>query len=366
MIYDIDYKLEQLQGIEENVQDFRDYVAETEARRPKNYLAAHFSREVMPYLPDSVFHLVNKWETPDHVKIASMTTFRHQGRPSVASISQKGTVVFRDLATGRKYDAFDVRKGAVNHVDLSPDGSIMVGGGLGCVVELYTPGEEFRRRLGVKATDPFLETERDPYCAQHRTRYADHQSAITAVRFTTNRRLVTGGENGGVLLWDLKEDYPIGTWYGGRLLTSLDARSKLIVTASTLGHTTVIDPLTKKGHVMSLKGRSQIVKFMPSGYCVVSVSDEGVTLWDLRSRSAIQRYSLLPGNFVSAFALSESGRLGVIGTEKGKLVPLDMVYGSTVSSLQGHMGPVTGLGIVGSYVVSSGFDGIVKTFVLDQ
>ncbi|MBI4569732.1 MAG: DUF4062 domain-containing protein [Planctomycetes bacterium] len=195
------------------------------------------------------------------------------------------------------------------------------------------------------------------------------------------RRVVTGGGDGTVRIWDLDSGQQIGCPLGGGdtkglfgevLAVSVTPDGLRAVSGGDDGTVRLwdLDSRQQIGH--ALEGHRDgvnAVAVTPDGRLAVSGSDDHtLRVWDLGTGEA--RATLKgPGAVVSSVAVTPDGRRAVSGGGDAKVQVWNLASGQQVGMpLKGYDGPVIALSVTpdGRRAVSGGFDGKVRVWDLDS
>jgi WD40 repeat protein len=187
-----------------------------------------------------------------------------------------GTLRLWDLERGREARHFTEHKRWVMSVAFTPDGRRAVSGGLDGGARLWdvASGREFKGHLDGGMFERFWASLRGPAVP----RFNGHAQAVTSAAFDpTGRRLVTGGIDRTLRLWEVDSGKEVRRFAG-----------------HTMGVTTL---------ALSADGRRAV-----SGSL-----DKSVRLWDVDTGEELQRFTG-HGDVVSGVAFSPDGRLILSGS----------------------------------------------------
>ena len=201
---------------------------------------------------------------------------------------------------------------------------------------------------------------------------AGHTGSIHGVGLAGKNTLVTGGENGELLLWDLAARKKIGMLgktrhalhslavsHNGKLVASGGGEWK----ETTAGELRLWDLETRK-ELVALKGHRRLilgVAFSPNDQLLAAVDFSGdLHVWNLATQKPI--VTLYQENPAGAVSFSPDGKLLVVGDYKGRLNVWDTTHWLDEGVVRGHPGGVMWLKYSpkGNMLASAGWDGSVK------
>ncbi|HSQ68442.1 MAG TPA: TIR domain-containing protein, partial [Steroidobacteraceae bacterium] len=201
----------------------------------------------------------------------------------------------------------------------------------------------------------------------------DAQEGISSVDFSPDgKRIVSGGWDGTVRLWDVDSAAAIGTPFQGHsgsvesVAFSQDGRR--IASGSADGTARLWDAESGAAISVPLEGHKGVVTsvaFSPDGERIVSGGRDGtVRLWDGENGALIGAPLEGHQSLVRSVAFSPDGKRIVSGGEDGTMRLWDAASGAAIGApLEGHEHPVVGsvaFSPDGERIVSGGDDGTVR------
>ena len=232
-----------------------------------------------------------------------------------------------------------------NSVGFSPDGKRLVSGGNDGSVRLWD-AEEGSEILVLKG----------------------HEDWVRSVGFSPDgKRLVSGGDDGTVRLWDAEDGSEILVLKGHeREVQSVgfSPDGKRLVSGGSDGTVRLWD-VEDGSEILVIKGHEILVRsvgFSPDGKRLVSGGDDGtLRLWDAEDGSEIL---VLKGHedWVRSVGFSPDGKRLVSGGDDGTVRLWDAEDGYEILVLKGHERGVLSVGFSpdGKRLVSGGYDGTVR------
>jgi DNA-binding beta-propeller fold protein YncE len=208
--------------------------------------------------------------------ISRSVSFSPDGR-WVLSSTHGGTVTVRDAESAQVIREFPRVRGNVFAAIFSPDGA-----------RVFAINDRAPARLLDVATGVELKT-------------FDHPARDAA--FVDGELVLTAGEDGKLVLWELAS---------GRAVRTFEGHGRLV------------------HHVRAIGGRA-----------VTSGSDQAIRVWDVATGEAVSAWPQQDG--VSSMALAPHGEQILLGHDHGKIRLLDVASGSEVRAFEGHAGSVYGL-----------------------
>jgi WD40 repeat protein/Tfp pilus assembly protein PilF len=240
-----------------------------------------------------------------HAGPASCLVFGIDGKQLVTG-GNDGTIRLWDVETGNELQAIQAHQHGVRSLAISPDGRLLCSTGY---------------------SDPVIRVW-DSDSGRKIAELPSQAKPVNHVSFGRNGRLVSGGEDGAVVLWDVG---------GAREISRLDAGMAVYVAALS-----------------------------PDGRWLAAGGFGAVTLWDLSETGKQPRTLRGHHSFVNALAFSLSGkRLASAGSE-GAVKIWDVGEDKAVGTLKGHTASVKSIAFSphGWSLVSSSMDGSVRLWDL--
>jgi WD40 repeat protein len=256
-----------------------------------------------------------------------------------------------DLATGREVRALCEQGAEVYALAVSPDGRTLATGTDANDVLLWD--------VGTGARGAALQGHRD---------------SVRQLAFVPEPRLlVSGGDDRSLLVWDLerREVATVLTGYPEPLTAvSVVAGGREVATASALG-TVRIWSLRPGATVRRLEGHARWVRGLavsPDGQVLTSASQDGVVIrWSSGTGDLLRRDAVPPA---TAFAVSASGRAGLVGGEAGEVARWDAASGASaiLDGPRAHGGMVRGVAVSpdGTRGISASEDMTLAVWDLDR
>ncbi|MFC9333024.1 TIR domain-containing protein [Arthrobacter sp. NPDC057009] len=203
---------------------------------------------------------------------------------------------------------------------------------------------------------------------------AGHKDAVTSVAFSPEgRHVVSGGDDGTLRLWDVKT----GRAFGDPLTGHKDAVTSVafsrdgghMVSGGDDGTLRLWDVKTGRALGKPLTGHKDAVTsvaFSPDGRRILSgSSDATLRLWDAKTVRAFGEPLTGHKEAVTSVAFSPDGRRALSGSRDAMVRPWDSTTGRAAGKpMQGHKGTVTSVAFSpdGRRAVSGGADGTVRVW----
>jgi WD40 repeat protein len=285
---------------------------------------------------------------------------------------EDGTLQLRDATTLQPIGAATRHPGAVHGIGFSPDGARLATGGDDGAVHLYSAANlrpiAAPSRVDAGGVPPLAQAGAVPP--------ALHASAVHSIAFSPdNSRLVSGGDDGALHLWDARTGEPLGQpWRAdsGLILgVAFSADGARIVSAGTdaggeaaaslvwdLNGGRPLGPL-----IDAVPGAVNCVAVDPKGHLVALGLDDGsVEFWSLDSRRRVGRSAQSQGGPISSLAFSPDGGRIVAGGYDGIRL-WDAQQGTAIAAIHdGHQDFVEAIAFSpdGERIVAGSADGTLR------
>lgn len=292
---------------------------------------------------------------------------RHQWGASAVAVAADGRTVATggedrllrlwELPSFKARSTFTGHRCAINGVDIAPDGTRVLAT-TGISSGPYAEGGE--RRVVVWNTSGGAEV----------LRLGDQAEDWTvAGQFVGSSRFALLGQYKAVTLWDLDRRQelrayiaPTGLGWAGKIGVSADRKSVFASTVTDEATRLHIWDYETGEHLRVLphtSGTISAIVSCPDNRRLALVSTDGsVRLWDYRTGDELDPIRI-PRNSVTSAAWADAEVL-VIGCEDGTLHWFDTDTGSEMRSGSGHFGPITGVAVTPTVVISTGADGSLR------
>lgn len=309
-------------------------------------------------------------------KIMTMCTF-HQGsgrNPCIATTTQDGTVICWD-ASGQKFEMMRVGKGNLMSINANKSGNVLATGGLNCMVELYSVGEELRFLCGDDQPAfqfPAQTVGSIPPGQPHQFRMAlgETNGAVSGLEFLTDNTLAAVSQNGKLLVYDIQSRVPIISHLYPAPINCISSINEFVFcTAAQDGCLKVWD--TRQKHLDEAVKVSDTwlpisgIKLMPESNSVLLSELNRLHLLDLRAGVTVEKYETTSG-IMNAFDVSPSGRVAICGLDSGILYSLDLLANKRIAQLDHRKDQVSGISIIDDKVFCSSWDGVLSGYKPQQ
>jgi RNA polymerase sigma factor (sigma-70 family) len=234
-----------------------------------------------------------------------------------------------------------------------------------CLAAAFSPDARHVATAGVFEDDKRKIAELKP---RGRTvELAGHKGDVASLAFSPDGRLLAGGEDGAIRLWDAATGKPVGKPRPcGRTPASLSFSSDGKKLACAAGTILLQEPLTGK-NLLDLPGHAAAVRcvaWSPDGRTIASAgSDQVVYLWDVRTARPVLRL-LDPAGPVTSVAFSPDGKALVTGQvgPQGALRLWNASSGKLVQTIPAHRGGALAVAFdpTGKTFASGGADGTAR------
>ena len=206
--------------------------------------------------------------------------------------------------------------------------------------------------------------------ARREKRFADHDSAVSAVAFHPDGRHALSASDDGVLhLWDLEAGRKVEQFRGhtARILgLAVEAKGRWVATASWDRTVRLWDLEGRRAsHVLKgHKGPVNSVAFSGDGERVVSAGHDGtIRLWQ-RATGRLERAAYKHGWGINVIRRLDGGEEYLFGALNGTAAVFDLAAGRVVHELAVHEKPVLAVAAVGQpgLVAVGGGDGRISVY----
>jgi len=253
-------------------------------------------------------------------------------KATLVSASSDGKLIVWDGPSTNKTAAFTLKSTWVQCTAFSGGGGFVAAGGLDNAVSVYN-----MRAPKDAAARPYRELQ-------------SHTGYIAALRFISERQLLSGSGDGTCILWDLETSNKLMTFSGHDadvLCLALSADKNTFITGSVDGTAKLWDVRTGRcsqtflfdDPVQNLPGDVNAISYLgPSGnFFVTGSEDSKIRMFDIRSFAQLGSFSRPDLNLsCRSLAPSPSGRLVFAAYDHMHLQAWDVLKGERVAALPGH------------------------------
>ena len=263
----------------------------------------------------------------------------------LASAGDDGSIVLRDVRSGRVTLRLDGHRDAVTTLAFSPDGKLLASGSYDRSVRLWNVANG--RAMGT------LE---------------GHSNWVFSVAFSADgKSLASAGHDQIVRVWDVSSGQEIRSLAGHAASVRAVAFSPDGSQLASAGADRVVAlwnlvdgrPIARlEGH----RGTVRAIAFSPDGQTLASAGEDGeARLWDAvnhRERAALTGH----GDMLTCLAISPGGQTLATGSLDATVKLWDLSSGRERATLQGHHDGVSALAFApgARRLVSAGFDGSIR------
>jgi WD40 repeat protein len=197
-----------------------------------------------------------------------------------------------------------------------------------------------------------------------RARPSGHTSGVRSIAYSPDgATFVSGAADGSAILWESSTGTEIRRLHGHDGAVDGVAFSPDGQTLATIGadHRIVLWRVGDFGRITELAGhggRDAEVTFTPDGRWLVSAGDDGgVVVWDLTTGTRLR--SIDTGQPLNSVAVSPDGALVAAGGQGFQVLVWDLRNGRQVATLRGHTAVVSTVRFVDSgSLMTAGYDGL--------
>lgn len=291
----------------------------------------------------------------------------------MVTITQGGTALLWDVERMKKYERFSVTRGGVMTAAVNKSGSLLISGGLGCNIDVFSIGHDLTDKLygeHIASTLPLYDDEYEFSVegrpSSFRTMFCSHSKPVSALAFCEDSKAFSFGRDGNALAFDVvagvvynRVDYvsPINTG------TAVPNRPFNYVLGLRSGRVFVGDTREKRPGVNVMKSSSlEKIAVLEDGNTMVVANNEEVDLVDLRSFGSYNTFTSKDGP-ISSIDVSPSGRMLICGTDYGSVNTLDILreeWGS--KPIVKRHDRISGVHLCGNKICVASWDGNLSTY----
>ncbi|GKY91870.1 hypothetical protein MPSEU_000158600 [Mayamaea pseudoterrestris] len=218
-----------------------------------------------------------------------------------------------------------------------------------------------------KDADKKQQHQEPAYSLSHQATFAGHAARLCKVAFhPLHKHAATTSFDYSWRLWDLEtgqqlllQDGHLRECYG----IGMHSDGSLVATTDFSGVTHLWDLRTGKSihHFMGHAKRVLQTQFHPvNGFQLATAGDDGTfKIWDLRQRKLAVNVPA-HSNLITSLKFDETGEFLASSSFDGTVKLWSSRSWKMLNELHGHDGKVTGVGLLGTTVVTSGFDKTLK------
>ncbi|ODV89719.1 hypothetical protein CANCADRAFT_58578 [Tortispora caseinolytica NRRL Y-17796] len=282
----------------------------------------------------------------------------------LVSASQDGQMIIWDAFTGYKRSIIPLRSSWVMTCAFAPSGNFVAAGGLDNICSLYSTRLPEDVREGKPA--PLMVTKE----------LSHHQGYLSCCEFISDQKLITGSGDMTCVLWDVEKAQPI-TIFSESLGDVID-----LAVSPTSSHVFVSGGCDRAARVWDSRvGASCVqifsgyhtddinaISFAPNGLSFTTGSDDAsCRLFDMRVDTQMSMYSSTTiTSGISSIAMSRSGRVLFAGYNDSTVRVWDVLYGSHISTIQGHTNKVSAVAVSrdGASLSTASWDSTVQIWTV--
>lgn len=364
-------KHEYIDSLQNEVSELQATLEELRSEFPTNSLS-RMKQRLIAYPPVVKFRPHKAMRATVKHRIVEMVGYdQSEGYPGLATVSQGGTVVLWDASTGLKYESVSVGKGCTMAVGVNSNGTVLATGGLSCSIEVYSVGNQLREMLG---SDVSLRLSSEKFDAargtvtrrapQYRFSLSGHNAAVSSLKFLDTTSIISGGQDSSIHIWDILTADSKCSMQESAPISGLDTFDQhTFVSVAQDGSIKIwdvredISQVQKMSSTMPLTG----VKFSPEGKSILVSLRNGLQLFDMRSSGVLENYTYR-GGAITSLDMSRSGRLGVIGSDTGAVVALDLGQNRWFPPIDKRKDRISRALILQDAVYSSSWDGTLRGY----
>lgn len=273
--------------------------------------------------------------------------------PYLISGNSLGTVSIWNLTTGGLSRTLEGHQGAVHGVAISPDSQKLVTGGEDGLIKIWDLAAGLQ-----SSTLPLLQTIQ-----------AHNNAVLTIAMSPNNQWLASGSWDKTIKIWNLETGELLKTFLGHEQLVDAIAWSPdgQILASGSKDSTVKLWDVQTGALIRTLDGHQLSVLSLaisPNGEILASGSADGtIALWNLKTGQPIRRLSG-HSDGVWSMAITANGKTLISGSWDKTVKIWDLATGQLKASLKGHSGYINAVSIStdGKTLVSGGWDGQVKVW----
>lgn len=230
---------------------------------------------------------------------------------------------------------------------------------------MESPPETAQRTLALIAYAPGM-VRRFNQRNETDTTITGHTAPINDIAYSPNgTRLVTGGDDGRVILWDGVNGNPVRVMegHGGLPVTNVAFLPDGNFAVSGSWDLSLIlwnlDTGEAVGKFVGHRGVVSTVAISPDGTLALSGSTDGIILWDIATQSELRRFITDEG--VDSIAISPDGLVALSGSQTGMLTWWNLETGDRIQANREHTSAVLSVTVApdGLTALSTSRDGSI-------